>query len=65
MTELIAPHFEGNDDLNLGPVKAVLGDQVQWGDIRFVASHIKFLRRCIETAQKIYEQNLTNTINAG
>ena len=45
LTELIASHFEGNDDLKLGPVKAVLGDQVQWSDIRFVASHMRFLRR--------------------
>ncbi len=44
-TELIAPHFEGSDDLKLGPVKIILGDQVSWSDIRFVAGHIKFLRR--------------------
>ncbi len=45
MTEFIAGHFEGNDDLKMGPVKAVLGEKVSWTDIRFVVSHLKFLRK--------------------
>ncbi len=45
MTDLIAGHFEGNDDLKTGPVKASLGENVSWSDIRFVASHLRFLRR--------------------
>ena len=44
IAELIAPHFEGSEDLRLGPVKAALGDQVSWSDLRFVMNHIKFLR---------------------
>ena len=44
ITDLIASHFEGNDDLRLGPVKAALGEKVSWSDIRFVASHLRFLR---------------------
>ena len=45
ITDLISSHFEGNDDFKLGPVKAVLGDKVSWSDIRFVASHLRFLRK--------------------
>ena len=45
ITELIVSHFEGNDDLSMGPVKALPGDKVSWSDIRFVVSHIKFIRK--------------------
>ena len=44
ITELISSHFEGNDDLRLGPAKETLGDKVSWSDIRFVINHLKFLR---------------------
>jgi predicted ATPase len=44
-TDLIAGHFEGSDDLTMGPVKIILGDKVSWSDLRFVINHIKFLRR--------------------
>jgi len=44
LTDLIASHFEGNDDLRMGPVKETLGDKVSWSDIRFVVNHIRFLR---------------------
>jgi uncharacterized protein YpbB len=43
-TELIASCFAGNPDLLLGPVKAALGEKVSWNDIRFVASHIRYMR---------------------
>jgi GTPase SAR1 family protein len=42
--DLIMTHFEGNDDLKLGPVKAALGEKVSWSEIRFVAGHLRFLR---------------------
>jgi hypothetical protein len=42
--DMIASHFEGNDDLKMGPVKEVLGDKVSWSQIRFVVSHLKYLR---------------------
>ena len=43
-TDLIVNHFEGKDELKIGPVKESLGEKVSWGDIRFVASHLRFLR---------------------
>ncbi|MGD0753903.1 MAG: helix-turn-helix domain-containing protein [Bacteroidales bacterium] len=45
MTDLIAGHFEGSDDLKMGPVKAALGDTVSWSDIKFVVNHLKFIRK--------------------
>ena len=45
ITDLIASHFEGNDDLKMGPVKASLGEKVSWSNIKFVINHIKFLRK--------------------
>ncbi|MBE0654762.1 MAG: helix-turn-helix domain-containing protein, partial [Bacteroidales bacterium] len=42
--DLIASHFDGKDDLAMGPVKEALGEKVSWSDIRFVISHIKYLR---------------------
>jgi hypothetical protein len=44
MTDLIAGHFDGNEDLRLGPVKEILGEKVSWSELRFVANHIKWLR---------------------
>ena len=44
ITDLIAGHFEGLDDLFLGPAKATLGDKVSWSDIKFVINHLMFLR---------------------
>jgi PIF1-like helicase/Helix-turn-helix domain/HRDC domain/Helicase len=45
ITDLIASHFEGNDDLKMGPVKASLGEKVSWSNIKFVINHLKFLRK--------------------
>ena len=45
MTELITSQFKGNDDLKLGPVKAALGENVSWSDIRFVMNHIMFSKK--------------------
>lgn len=42
--DLIARHFEGSEDFKMGPVKESLGDRVSWSEIRFVVSHIKYLR---------------------
>ncbi len=44
MIDLIAGHFEGSEDFKMGPVKEALGDRVTWSDIRFVVSHLTFLR---------------------
>ncbi|MFZ2341207.1 MAG: helix-turn-helix domain-containing protein [Bacteroidales bacterium] len=44
IADLIAGHFEGTDEFRIGPVKEALGDKVSWSDIRFVASHLTFLR---------------------
>ena len=43
--DLIASHFEGSEDLKMGPVKEALGDKVTWSEIRFVVNHIEFLRK--------------------
>lgn len=43
--DLIASHFEGNDDYKMGPVKESLGEEVSWSEIRFVVSHLKHLRK--------------------
>ncbi len=45
LTKLIMSHFDGSDDLSMGPVKATLGDKVSWSDIRFVVNHLKSLRK--------------------
>jgi hypothetical protein len=45
ITDLILNHFQGNEDLKTGPVKEALGEKVSWSDIRFVASHLRFLRK--------------------
>jgi hypothetical protein len=44
ITALIASHFEGRGDYHMGPVKAALGDQVSWSEIRFVMKHIEYLK---------------------
>lgn len=43
-TDLIVNHFEGNEDLKIGPVKEALGEKVSWSEIRFVACHLRFQR---------------------
>ena len=43
--DLIASHFGGNDDLTMGPVKAALGEEVSWSDIKYVKNHLEFLRK--------------------
>lgn len=43
-TDLIVTHFNGSEDLKLGPIKEILGDKVTWSELRFVASHIKYSR---------------------
>jgi hypothetical protein len=45
LTDLITSHFEGNDDLRIGPIKEALGEKVTWSDLRFVASRLKFQRK--------------------
>jgi len=42
--DLITACFNGSDDLKMGPVKEALGEKVSWSDIRFVVSHLKYLR---------------------
>jgi len=55
ITDLISGHFNGDDDLKISPVKAALGDKVSWSDIKFVASHLRYIR----TVQKpLKEVNL-------
>jgi GTPase SAR1 family protein len=43
--DLITSHFDGSEELRLGPVKEILGEQVSWSEIRFVMNHIQFLRK--------------------
>jgi hypothetical protein len=38
-------HFEGNNEIKIGPVKATLGDKVSWSEIKFVINHIMFGRK--------------------
>jgi hypothetical protein len=42
---LIFEFYKDSDDLSLAPAKEELGDRVSWNDLRFVVSHIKFLRK--------------------
>ena len=44
IVDLITSHFVTNGDLKIGPVKEALGEKVSWGDIRFVASHLKHIQ---------------------
>ncbi|HLN55793.1 MAG TPA: helix-turn-helix domain-containing protein [Bacteroidales bacterium] len=46
--DIIIKHFDGSEDLRLGPVKEILGEQVSWSELRFVSNHIRFLRSCVE-----------------
>jgi len=43
--DLIASHFEGTNDLKMGPVKEYLGEKVSWSDMKFVINHLMFLRK--------------------
>jgi uncharacterized protein YpbB len=45
LCDKIAIHFEGSADFALGPVKAAMGDSVTWNDLRFVVSHLRFMRK--------------------
>ncbi len=45
MVEIISNAFENQEDYRLSPVKAALGDQVSWGEIRFVLKHLEFKGR--------------------
>jgi hypothetical protein len=42
--DLIMPHFDGSEDLKMGPVKEILGEKVTWSDLRFVVSWLKYKR---------------------
>jgi hypothetical protein len=42
--ELISGQFEDMEDLKIGPVKEALGERVTWSDIRFVLSHLLYLK---------------------
>lgn len=42
--DLITRHFDGSEELRLGPVKEILGEQVSWSEIRFVMNHIQHIR---------------------
>jgi hypothetical protein len=48
ITDLIAGQFEGSEDFKMAPVKDALGDKVSWSDIKFVVSHLTFLRKKAE-----------------
>lgn len=43
--DLISGHLDGTEDFRMGPVKEALGDRVTWSDIRFVVSHLTWLRK--------------------
>jgi len=53
ITALIASHFEGKGDHQMGPVKAALGEQVSWSEIRFVMKHLEYLRKIKEQDDRI------------
>jgi hypothetical protein len=42
---LITSYFEETEDFRLGPAKTVLGDDVAWGDLKFVLKHLEFLEK--------------------
>jgi ribonuclease D len=52
ITALIASHFEGQGDFQYGPVKAALGEQVSWSELRFVVKHLEFLKKLQNDRQK-------------
>jgi ATP-dependent exoDNAse (exonuclease V), alpha subunit - helicase superfamily I member len=39
---LISAYFTHTDNFNLGPAKAALGDDVSYGELRFVLKHLEF-----------------------
>jgi len=45
MTALIASHFEGSGDYRMGTVKAALGEQISWSELRFVVKHLEHTRK--------------------
>jgi hypothetical protein len=42
---LIFDFYKDSDDLSLAQAKEELGDRVSWNDLKFVVSHIKYLRK--------------------
>jgi hypothetical protein len=44
LTALISSHFEGSGDNRMGIVKAALGDQISWSELRFVVKHLEHQR---------------------
>ncbi len=46
--DLIAKQIEITGDFKPAPVKEALGDKVSWSDIKFVVSHLTFLRKKTE-----------------
>jgi uncharacterized protein YpbB len=42
---MIAKHLADSEENQLGPVKAALGDEVSYSDIRFVMKHLEYLRK--------------------
>jgi hypothetical protein len=52
IAKMIATHFEGKGDNRLGSVKAALGDQVSWSELRFVMKHLEYLRNTQKDLQK-------------
>jgi hypothetical protein len=44
LTEMISEQFQKQDTMQMGPVKAALGDDISWSEIRFVAKHLEYLR---------------------
>jgi hypothetical protein len=44
LIDLISGHLLADDDLRMGPVKELLGEKVSWSDIRFVKSHLIYLK---------------------
>jgi GTPase SAR1 family protein len=45
MVALIASHFKDKGDYHIGPVKAALGEQVSWSELRFVMKHLEHVRK--------------------
>jgi hypothetical protein len=52
IVDLIACHFEGNGNYQLGPVKSALGDQISWSEIRFVVKHLEHMGATITSQKK-------------
>lgn len=43
--DMIAAHYDNNEDLSLKGAKEALGDKVTWSEVRYVAKHIEMLRK--------------------